>query len=211
MKALLSILAVVIVAQGDRAHGDDVAIEANGLQVRVDGVSKAVTGDVKAVVETQAALTLDKTVTPPLADDLSFFVRQRYHDLGYRDAEVTWEVAGGTALLHVNEGQRYTIGAISYVGNTSQNESELDAYLLRATHEKLGTMGKKVPFVEADLEAGAGLVQRYYQSQGFLNAAVAPFTAASLALRALVLFSAAACSASCARSLASTARDSARR
>lgn len=174
MKALLSMLVVFVVAQVRCARADELAIVAHGLQVRVEGVSKPALGDVKAVVEEQASLTDDKTVTPPLADDLAFFVRRRYRDLGYRDAVVRWEVAGGAALLHVNEGQRYTVGVISYVGNTSQNESELDAYLLRATHEKLGMMGKKVPFVKADLEAGAALVQRYFLAQGYLNAAVAP-------------------------------------
>ena len=161
------------------AHGDEVTVEDHGLRVRVDGVSKVASGDVKTIIEEQASLTNDATVTPPLADDLAFFVRLRYRELGYREAMVTWEVADGTALLHVNEGQRYTVGATSYHGNTSQNEADLTAYLLRPTHEKLGSVSVNVPFVEADLKAGAELVQRYFQAQGFLDAAVAPpvFTA----------------------------------
>lgn len=156
------------------AHGDTVTIEANGLQIHIDGVSKAAYGDVKTVIEEQTALTDDKIVTPPLADDLSFFLLQRYYELGFRDAVVTWDVADNAALLHVNEGLRYMVGAISYEGNTSQNESVLNDYLLRPTHEKLGTAGRNVPFVEADLKAGAELVQRYFQGQGFFDAVVAP-------------------------------------
>lgn len=173
MKALAVMLALVV-AHGCHARGDEVAIEAQGLRVRIDGVSATAVGDVKSVVEAQAAMTVDKTVTPPLADDLAYFVRQSYRDLGYRDAEVTWEVADGAALLHVKEGERYIVGDITYAGNSSQSESDLNGYLLRPTHEKLGMVGKSAPFVEADLKAGASLVQRYFQAQGFLNAVVAP-------------------------------------
>ncbi len=156
------------------ARGDVVVVEAHGLRVRVDGVSKDVSGEVKALVEEQAALTGDTTATPPLADDLAFFVRMRYRDLGFREAVVTWKVKGDTALLLVNEGERFRVGVISYVGNTSQKESELNAYLLRATRERLGRASANAPFVEADLKAGRELVQRYFQAQGFLNAVVEP-------------------------------------
>ncbi len=157
-----------------RARADDVAIEAHGLRVRVDGVSKDAAEDVKSVIEEQAVMTEDQTVSPPLADDFAFFVRQRYHELGYREAVVTWSVASDVALLHVNEGDRYSVGAITFKGNNSQADADLKEYLLRSTHEKLGTTGQSVPFVEADLKAGAELVQRYFQAQGYLNAAVAP-------------------------------------
>ncbi len=156
------------------ARGEEVAVESHGLRVRVDGVSMAASADVKAIIEEQAALTEDSTVTPPLADDLAFFLRLRYRELGYREAVVTWKVVDNTGLLHVNEGERYNVGVISYKGNTSQKETDLNAYLLRPTHEKLGHASVIVPFVEADLKAGADLVQRYFQAQGFLNAAVEP-------------------------------------
>ena len=175
MKALALMFALAVML----ARGDEVVVEAQGLRVRVDGVSKTVISDVKSVVETQATMTADTTVTPPLADDLAYFVRQRYRDLGYIDSLVTWDVAGGAALLHVKEGERYIVGAITYDGNTSQSDSDLNAYLRRPTHEKLGVMGKRTPFVKADLDKGAELVQRYFQAQGFLDAVVSPpvFTA----------------------------------
>ncbi len=156
------------------ARADDVALEAHGLRIRVQGVSKEASADIKAVVSEQTAMTEDQTVTPPLADDLAFFVRQRYHELGYREAVVTWTVASDTASIQVIEGSRYTVGSISFPGNRTQTDADLIAYLLRPTHEKLGTAGKSVPFVEADMKAGAELVQRYFQAQGFLEATVAP-------------------------------------
>lgn len=97
MKLPLPIIAAII-GFCSMARGGEVVVEAHGLQVRVDGVSKDAATEVEAIVEEQAALTEDRTVTPPLADDLSFFVRQRYRELGYRDALLTWKVAGNTAF-----------------------------------------------------------------------------------------------------------------
>lgn len=153
--------------------GDSLRVEANGLRVQVVGVGQDAASDVKTVLEEQAALTDDTTVTPPLADDLAFFVHQRYRELGYRQALVTWTIASETGVLNVTEGQRYTVGEIWYAGNTSQPQGDLDDYLLRSTHERLGRTRGKMPFVEADLKEGSKLVQRYFQGQGFLDADVA--------------------------------------
>ena len=104
----------------------------------------------------------------------AFFVRQRYLDLGYPEAKVRWKIDSQTqaVLLHVDEGTRYTVGQITYEGNTSQKESDLTSYLVRPTHEKLGETGKTVPFVEADLRAGAELVQRFMRGRGYLRASI---------------------------------------
>ena len=157
MKALLSMLVVFVVAQVRCARADELAIVAHGLQVRVEGVSKPALGDVKAVVEEQASLTDDKTVTPPLADDLAFFVRRRYRDLGYRDAVVRWEVASGAALLHVNEGQRYTFGervSTNLFAEGSANQSESD----KLTPDELGTSDYQLGAI------GAGILLDYRDS-----------------------------------------------
>jgi outer membrane protein assembly complex protein YaeT len=156
------------------AWADTVLFEARGLQVRVEGVSAEVTSEVEAVVEGQVALTDDTTVTPPLADDLTFFLLLRYRELGYRDAVVRWDVVGGVALLRVNEGQRYSVGTITYEGNVSLPEADLTPYLLRPTHERVGPSVKTTPFVIADLKAGSELVQRYYHAEGYLDAVVTP-------------------------------------
>jgi outer membrane protein insertion porin family len=150
----------------------NVMIDSRGLQVRIDGVGEDTMSDVKALIEDQITLTNDNTVSPPLADDLSFFLRILYRELGYREVEVNWKAGNGLAVLQVNEGERYSVGEVSYLGNNSQTESELTEYLLRPTHERVGNSAK-TPFVYADLQEGAELVQRYYHAQGFLDAVVA--------------------------------------
>ena len=173
MRVRTSIAAFVVFLSVD-VWAQDVLIEDHGLRIQVVGVSTDAQAEVRAVLEDQVALTDDTFVTPPLADDLTFFLQLRYRELGYRDAVVTWNVKGNLALLRVVEGQRYAVGTISYTGNTSQTESDLTAYLLRPTHERTGASVKTTPFVFADLEEGSELVQRYYQSQGYLDAIVAP-------------------------------------
>ncbi len=150
-----------------------IPVTLEGLHVEAKGVSPTNADDVKTVIEEQLALSGDTAMSDPLADDLAFFLRQRLLDLGFPEATVSWTVVDGAAVLDVAEGPRYTVGQISYPGNTSQAEADLTRYLLRPTHEKLGRDDPSPPLVEADMKKGAELVQRYYQAQGYLNATVA--------------------------------------
>jgi outer membrane protein insertion porin family len=152
----------------------EVSVHALGLQVIARGVSTFALTEVKAVIEEQLSLAGDTTMTGPLADDLAFFLRQSYLNLGYTDATVAWEIANGTAVLHVSEGPRYAVGRIAYQGNTSHQEEELTAYLLRPTRDKGALKAGQTFFVEADLMNGATLVQRFLQAQGYLDAVVQP-------------------------------------
>jgi outer membrane protein assembly complex protein YaeT len=150
-----------------------VPVQLEGLSVRADGVSQTNVNDVRAVLEDQLRLAGDTSMSEPLADDLAFFLRQRLLDLGFPEATVAWTVEGGTAVLRVVEGPQYTVGIITFEGNTSQREEDLRAFLLRPTHEKLGRRSANPPLVEGDIRNGAQLVQRYFQAQGYLNATVA--------------------------------------
>ena len=168
----LLLLALALGTRAEDAPTKVVSASKHGLNLTVDGVSKTNYGDVKDVVDEQVALTPDSTVTDPLVDDLAFFITQRYHDLGYFHVVVAWEVKDGAGLLHVKEGEPFKVGTITYEGNTTADTKELDSYMLRATHEKLGTSGPHVAFVKSDLRSGAQLVQRYFQGLGYLDATV---------------------------------------
>ncbi|QIF05146.1 BamA/TamA family outer membrane protein [Roseimicrobium sp. ORNL1] len=149
-----------------------VPVQIEGLSVRADGVSQTNVNDVTSVLEDQLRLSGDASMSEPLADDLAFFLRQRLLDLGFPEVTVAWTVEGGTAVLRVVEGPQYTVGIITFEGNTSQREEDLRAFLLRPTHEKLGRRIANPPLVEGDIRHGAQLVQRYFQAQGYLNATV---------------------------------------
>jgi outer membrane protein insertion porin family len=148
-------------------------IDQRGLVVQLDGVSKRQVDDVKAVVTEQISLTEDRVVTAPLADDMAFFVLQRYLELGFPEAKVDWAIEGGEMRLTVTEGRTYTVGEVTYEGELTVPAEELTPYLLRPTHEKLGKKEDHPPFVQADVETGVGLVKRYLQAQGYLEAVIA--------------------------------------
>lgn len=169
MLRALTILAVMIGAA--RAAAPEDMIEAHGVKVRFEGVDKTMRADIVDIIRQQLALSDDAHSTPPLADDLAFFVQQAYHQSGREDAHVTWDITDGETVLHVDGGAAFSIGAISYEGNNALKEEDLTGYLLRPTRERFGKT-KITPYVSADLEQGAALVQRYFESQGYLDAKV---------------------------------------
>ena len=142
------------------------------LTVEMRGVSPSVEKDARDILERQLTLSQDPAVSPPLADDLAFFLRARYLELGYAAAEVDWTLEGNLAVLLVNEGLKRTIGDVTVEGESQVPEDELKAYLLRQTREREGRLAKTLPYVAADIEAGVGLVARKLQAEGYLNAAV---------------------------------------
>jgi len=173
--ALILILVMVwgpVIKAQDTSPAGVLSMNEQGLQIRVEGVGKGQEDDVRAVVTEQIFLTEDRTATPPLADDMAFFVLQRYLELGFLEAKVDWNIAEGIMILLVTEGRPFVVGQIRYAGEVSVSEEELNNYLLRPTHEKLGNTSENPPFVQADIESGTGLAQRYLQAQGYLDAEV---------------------------------------
>lgn len=162
---LLLLSAPVLRAQAGRA------LVLNGIPVELRGVSDAMAAPAKLVIEVQLRLAGDKSISEPLADDLAFFLQQRYLQLGYRGARVDWELSGNKAVLLVEEGVRQTIGTITFTGVEPEHGEVLRTYLTRQTREREGRLAKALPFVEADLAAGTGLVVRRLRADGHLQAA----------------------------------------
>ena len=149
-------------------------VESHGVNVRVEGASDGPWKSLRPVVELQLSLVQDTEATPPLADDLAFFLKKEYLRLGYRTASVEWDIAGGEAVLTALEGEPEIIGKISITGTDEVSREELNDYLLRPTKERLGSLGNDVPLVETEINDGAALVQRLLQSKGYLRAVVDP-------------------------------------
>jgi outer membrane protein assembly factor BamA len=149
-------------------------IASSGLTVQLQGVSDEMVAPARLVLEKQLALSGDPTVSAPLADDLAFFLQQRYLQLGYPRALVDWKLTGPAAILSVQEGQRRTMGSVTFTGVPPDTADTLRPYLTRQTREREGRLAKALPFVESDLEAGLGLVVRKLQADGYLQARAAP-------------------------------------
>ena len=146
----------------------------SGVPLALRGVSPGMDAAVRLVLEKQMALSGDRAVSAPLADDLAFFLRQRYLQLGYAKAQVEWEVAGRSAELAVVEGPQHRVGRVEFSGVSPEQVEVLRPYLTRQTREREGRLAKALPFVEGDLQAGLGLVLRKLQAEGYLRAQAAP-------------------------------------
>ncbi|MFN0130144.1 MAG: outer membrane protein assembly factor [Verrucomicrobiales bacterium] len=149
-------------------------VSAQGVVVELRGVGRARAADAIRVVEEQLGLARDSAVSAPLADDLAFFVRGRYLQLGHAQARVDWSLESGIVILTVEEGPGFLVGAIRIGGVDESLSNELQGYLLRPTREREGTFSRGLPFVEADVRAGVDLALRYLQSQGYLGATAGP-------------------------------------
>ncbi len=171
---LLLVMWLAIMAQLVAAEkpSESRMVERHGLKVRVDGAADDVWKTMRSIVELQLSLVEDKAPTPPLADDLAFFIRKEYLKLGYPAAQVTWDIAGDVAVLTAVEGEPETIGEATFTGTGVATPEEMREYLLSPTKERRGSLGKNAPLVEAEILDGAGLVERLIQSRGYLSATV---------------------------------------
>ncbi|MCX6847384.1 MAG: BamA/TamA family outer membrane protein [Verrucomicrobia bacterium] len=138
--------------------------------VHVDGVEEAQWEDLRSMLMDQLTLNGSGTAGEPLADDLAFFVRQHFIREGWPDAETAWKMEPGGIHLTVKPGKAVRVGAVTLKGDTPLPEEELKKYLMKPTLER-EDVDKKLPqWVEADMQQGAGLVQRRLRAEGYLNA-----------------------------------------
>jgi outer membrane protein assembly complex protein YaeT len=113
-------------------------------------------------------------LTAPLADDTAYYLEVFYRRHGYPNVNVTYQIRGRELKLNISEGRYYKLGKINFAGNQSFPPSSLNDYMIGTTRARLSQFQKELPFVQADLEAGIGLLKNYYISQGFPNVQIEP-------------------------------------
>src|SRR5436309_4905261 len=117
----------------------------------------------------------DFGLSPARADDLAFFLEVFYRKHGYANVNVHYAIESQDRLrLDISEGPRFTLGTVIFDGNAGEPSDKLFEYVVGPTRERYSKLEKKLPFVAADMPEGAGLVQRLYIAEGFLNAVVDP-------------------------------------
>ncbi|MGI9115854.1 MAG: BamA/OMP85 family outer membrane protein [Chthoniobacterales bacterium] len=102
-------------------------------------------------------------------DDAAFFTGLFYKKHGYAHVEVRYEIAGDRLRLIVDEGPLVRLGNIEFSGNKSITADKLFEYSVGPTRERYSKMQSSLPFVSADVEEGANLVERFYISEGFID------------------------------------------
>src|SRR6266403_1250363 len=114
-------------------------------------------------------------LSPARADDLAFFVEVFYRKHGYTKVNVHYVIESTDRLrLDITEGPRFMLQTVVFEGNAQEPADKLFEYIVGPTRERYSRLEKRLPFVAADMQEGAHLVQRFYNAEGFLDAVVDP-------------------------------------
>ena len=147
---------------------------AGDVNIQFVGVTAFTTSDLNdalfdALDEIKAEGLKDAT-----ADDLAFFLELYYRKNGYAYVGTSYTIADGKHLvLKVNEGPLVALGDIRFTGNTHfPDTANFQQYIIGQTRERFPAKQKTLPYVETDVAKGIDLVQRFYVSQGYLEAQV---------------------------------------
>ena len=111
------------------------------------------------------------------ADDAAFFLELYYKKHGYAKVKVSYTVLSGSRFrLDVSEGPQVHLGVVRFRGNRQLPEDKLFDYAVGPTRSRYSKATALLPFVPSDVAEGADLVQRFYISEGFVEAVVEPPT-----------------------------------
>src|SRR5207248_6662362 len=117
----------------------------------------------------------DFGLSPARADDLAFFLEVFYRKHGYAKVNVHYVIEPSDRLrLDITEGPRFMLNKVVFDGNTREPADKLFEYLVGPTRERYSRLEKRLPFVAADMDEGAKLVQRFYVAEGFMDVVVDP-------------------------------------
>lgn len=129
--------------------------------------------ELRSALKEQISTIDDYGLTPPRADDAAFFLAVYYRKHGYSKVQVNYSIErGNRLLLKIDEGPLVRLGLINFVGNQHQPTDKLFDFAVGPTRERYSGAQKTLPFVAADVEEGADLVQRLYIAEGFLDAKI---------------------------------------
>ena len=108
------------------------------------------------------------------ADDAAFFLELFYRKNGYAFVSSNYTILDSKHLqLKVQEGPLVVLGDIRFLGNDHfKDPTNFQQYIIGQTRERFPASRKDLPYVDADVQKGTDLVQRFYLSQGYLEARI---------------------------------------
>ena len=113
-------------------------------------------------------------LTNATADDAAFFLELFYRKNGYSFVSSNYTIVDGRHLqLKVDEGPLVILGDIRFIGNDHYKDpANFQQYVIGQTRERFPASRKDLPYVDTDVQKGTDLVQRFYLSQGYLEARI---------------------------------------
>ncbi|HEU0209141.1 MAG TPA: BamA/TamA family outer membrane protein [Candidatus Udaeobacter sp.] len=129
--------------------------------------------ELRTALKEEITTIQDFGLSPARADDLAFFLEVFYRKHGYAKVDVRYVIESSESLrLDITEGPQFIVRTVTFEGNAHESADKLFDYVIGPTRERYSALQKQYPFVAADLEEGARLVQRFYLAEGFLNVVV---------------------------------------
>src|SRR6266403_5873049 len=131
--------------------------------------------ELRSALKEEITTIEDFGLSPARADDLAFFLEVFYRKHGYTKVNVHYVIESGSRLrLDITEDPRFMLRTVVFEGNAQEPADKLFEYIVGPTRERYSRLEKRLPFVAADMEEGARLVQRFYNAEGVLDAVVDP-------------------------------------
>ncbi|MGI8431702.1 MAG: hypothetical protein ACR2MW_05340, partial [Chthoniobacterales bacterium] len=131
----------------------------------------------RSQLKEQLTFIAQNGLTSARADDAAFFLELYYKNRGYAKVNVRYSIVGGNRLrLDITEGPLVHLSKVQFVGNRQLPTEKLFEYAVSPTRGSDPAGKGLLPFVPGNLQEGADLVQRYYVSEGFVEAVVEPPT-----------------------------------
>ena len=112
-------------------------------------------------------------LTSARGDDAAFFLELYYKKHGYAKVKVSYAIEDANRLrLDISEGPLVYLGRIIFEGAGQLPEKRLFEHAVRPTQERFSKTRSSLPFVANDIEEGADLVRRFYDSEGFIDCTI---------------------------------------
>ncbi len=131
----------------------------------------------RSQLKEQLTFIAQNGLTAARGDDAAFFLELYYKKRGYAKVNVRYTIVSGNRLrLDVSEGPLVHLGTVQFIGNRQIPTEKLFDYAVSPIREGDAAGKGLLPYVPSQLEEGADLVQRFYVSEGYVEAVVEPPT-----------------------------------
>ncbi len=155
-------------------EGAATATQAGDVTVQFVGVTGFTNSDLRDALFDPLDSIKNGGLTDATADDTAFFLELFYRKNGYTFVSTSYTIIDRTHLqLKVDEGPLVTLGDIHFLGNEHYHDTaNFQQYIIGQTRERFPASRKDLPYVDADVQKGTDLIQRFYLSQGYLEARI---------------------------------------
>ncbi len=166
-------------------EGAATVAQAGDVAVHFTGVAAFPVSELQDALSDALSEVKTEGLNAATADDASFFLELYYRKNGYAFVDTSYTIDNPKQLtLKVAEGPLVTLGDIGISGNEHYKDpTNFQQYIIGQTRERFPSSKKVYPYVEADVEKGTELIQRFYLAQGYLNAKISPAVVAYTADR----------------------------